>query len=121
MHCVDIPVLGKWKVILSMGMQLTWPCGRALAVGVSYNLTHWQTIFQVQLFQVQLFQVHLDPLANLFPGRILVILSLLELTLLRWSLLLQWFFLSSSSSSQSLPGFQLFQLSQVALFIDMAR
>jgi len=38
---------GKWKVILSMGMQLTWPCGRALAVGVSYNLTHWQTIFQV--------------------------------------------------------------------------
>ena len=52
-----------------MGMQLTWPCGRALAVGVSYNLTHWQTIFQVQLFQVQLFQVQLHPLANYFPVR----------------------------------------------------
>ena len=38
---------GKWKVILSMGMQLTWPCGRALAVAVSYSLPNWTTIFQV--------------------------------------------------------------------------
>ena len=56
---VDISLwAGKWKVILSMGMQLTWPCGRALAVGVSYNLTHWQTIFQVEiLFVLSLFEL----------------------------------------------------------------
>lgn len=38
---------GKWKVVLSMGMQFAWPTGRALAVAVAHSLPHWATIFQV--------------------------------------------------------------------------
>jgi len=38
---------GKWKVILGMGMQFTWPFGRGLAVVVAWIFPNWRTIFQV--------------------------------------------------------------------------
>ena len=43
-------VLGKWKVILGMGMQFTWPFGRGLAVVVAWIFPNWRTIFQVEIF-----------------------------------------------------------------------
>lgn len=38
---------GKWKVILGMAMQFTWPFGRGLAVVIAWIFPNWRTIFQV--------------------------------------------------------------------------
>jgi len=38
---------GKWKVILGMGMQFTWPFGRGFAVVAAWIFPNWRTIFQV--------------------------------------------------------------------------
>lgn len=38
---------GKWKVILGMAMQFTWPFGRGLAVVIAWIFPNWRTIFRV--------------------------------------------------------------------------
>jgi len=37
---------GKWKIILGMSMQFTWPFGRGLAVLAAWIYPNWRTIFQ---------------------------------------------------------------------------
>jgi len=37
---------GKWKILLGMGMQFTWPVSRMVVVLCAWNLRNWRTIMQ---------------------------------------------------------------------------
>ena len=39
---------GKWKIILGMSMQFTWPFARGLAVAAAYIWPSWTTMLQVE-------------------------------------------------------------------------
>jgi len=38
---------GKWKILLGMGMQLTWPISRISILICAYLLRNWRTVMQV--------------------------------------------------------------------------
>ena len=38
---------GKWKIILGMSMQFTWPFARGLAVAAAYIWPSWSRMLQV--------------------------------------------------------------------------
>ena len=40
-------IIGKWKIILGMGMQFSWPLSRMFVVLVAWLLLHWRRIMQV--------------------------------------------------------------------------